>query len=221
MLPVELPTLAVRRAARLRRWLIAVGVVTWTVAVGHGFSTLFVYGNAPGAPSSPPERWPADVELALACDRPTMLLFAHPRCPCTRATIAELDRLVAASGAGVDVTVLFYADERLGERWARTELWQHAARIPGVRVVEDGHGVVAAAFAARTSGAVVVYGPDGRLCFHGGLTASRGHEGDNAGVAAVAALATANECSTCTTPVFGCALVEVVDDAERDQEQRP
>jgi hypothetical protein len=51
-----------------------------------------------------------------------------------------------------------------------------------------GHGHEACLFGAATWGQTMVYGRDGRLLFSGGITAARGHYGDNAGTQAIAAL---------------------------------
>ena len=201
------PGSAPRMGAARSKAVVAVVGAAWTAAVTLGFVTLFKYANTPGSATAAPRRWPHPPDLALDAEHHTLLLFAHPRCPCTRATIAELDRVMAASAGRLAVTVLFYTDDAFGTGWERSQLWEHAARIPGVRVERDPGGALAASFAARTSGAVVVYSPDGRLRFCGGITASRGHEGDNAGSDAILSLANGRDPVTETTPVYGCGLV--------------
>ena len=93
----------------------------------------------------------------------------------------------------------------LGEG-AERDLSARAAAIPGVRVVRDEHGDEAARFGAETSGVALLYDARQRLQFHGGLTSARGHEGDNAGRAAVLSLVNATGDAPGQTPVFGCSL---------------
>lgn len=64
----------------------------------------------------------------------------------------------------------------------------------------------AARFGAKTSGDVVVYDAGGRLQFHGGITATRGHVGPNRGHELVADLIHGRVAGSFATPVFGCAL---------------
>jgi len=182
------------------------GVPAAFAAIAAGFAVLYRYDAAPGAPPDPPVRWPAGVPFAPDAARPTLVLFAHPRCPCTRATIGELDRLAARCGDRLALHVLFFTDPRLGPDWARTDLWDHAARIPGVRVHDDPAGDVALRFGALTSGTVVLYAPDGRLQFHGGITTARGHAGDSPGAAAIAECARTGATAVAATAVYGCEL---------------
>ncbi len=75
----------------------------------------------------------------------------------------------------------------------------------------DERGEAAKRFGARTSGLFFVYDADGRLRFRGGLTAARGHEGDNAGLEAAVATVRGETPETSSagiarSPVFGCAL---------------
>ena len=87
------------------------------------------------------------------------------------------------------------------------------AAIPHAVRVIDKSGEEAAQFGARTSGFVVVYGPDDKLRFSGGITGSRGHAGDNVGRRAViAALAGGHPPAH---PVFGCGLQTPVAEASR------
>ncbi len=71
-------------------------------------------------------------------------------------------------------------------------------------------GQEAKLFGAKTSGDVLLFGANGKLIFAGGITASRGHEGDNPGAdAMLKALGESrrNKVTTTTaTPVFGCSL---------------
>jgi len=69
---------------------------------------------------------------------------------------------------------------------------------------------------AETSGYVLLYDRSGQLRFRGGITAGRGHAGDNAGEDAVVALVTGRPASRQQTPVYGCSLV-----AKCEREEAP
>lgn len=93
------------------------------------------------------------------------------------------------------------------EGWERTGLWSSAAAISGVMVRADIDGEAARRFGAATSGQALLYAIDGRLLFSGGITESRGHEGDNAGRSAIAALVLGAKTATpAASPVYGCPL---------------
>jgi hypothetical protein len=92
------------------------------------------------------------------------------------------------------------------EGWEHTDLWQTASTIPGAAALRDDDGIEAARFGAATSGFTVVYDAHGRLLFRGGLTASRGHEGDSFGQRRVVSLLTTGAADRSDSPVFGCAL---------------
>jgi hypothetical protein len=132
-----------------------------------------------------------------------LVLFAHPGCACTRATISELARLMARFHDRLDAQVLFRGEE---PELARTDLWSSAARIPGVMVTADPSGVEARRFGVETSGAAVLYDAAGKLAFQGGITSARGHEGDSFGQRRIAALLTGSTPDRADAPVFGCAL---------------
>jgi hypothetical protein len=102
--------------------------------------------------------------------------------------------------------VLFVKLDGFADDWEKTDLWQSAAAIPGVTVVKDSDGIEARLFNAVTSGQTVRYNARGRLIFSGGITASRGHFGDNIGQGAIVALVNAEVPDQAVTPVFGCPL---------------
>ena len=92
---------ATRRGARL---LIAAGLAAWLLTIGAGLAMLRAYAETPGPPATAGATWPAEASIARVPRTPVLLLFLHPHCPCSRATIGELARLLA--GAQAPVTTL-------------------------------------------------------------------------------------------------------------------
>lgn len=189
-----------------RTILIATGAL-WLLLICTGVGLLWSYNSTPGAAAAALERWPAGSRIRPAADRATLVMLAHPRCPCTRASLGELARLMAQARPGrVAAYVLFVKPSGFADGWEQTDLSASAAAIPGVTVVRDDEGVEARRFRAATSGQTMLYDAGGRLLFSGGITGARGHEGDNAGRAAVVSLLNADEAGQAGTPVFGCPL---------------
>ena len=178
-----------------------------TVAIVGGMGILWRYSLTPGAAGNPPALWPAQSRLARKSGSPTLVMVVHPHCPCTRASIGELEILMAQTRGRLDASVIFLKPPGFSDNWTKTSLWHNAAAIAGVSVVVD-DGREARLFGAATSGQTMVYDRSGRLLFSGGITATRGHYGDNAGASAIAALL---EQPTMPhdggkTAVYGCAL---------------
>jgi hypothetical protein len=144
--------------------------------------------------------------------------MAHPHCPCTRATIGELALLMTRLRNRATATVVFVRPDGVPKKWEETDLWYDAQQIPGVSVVNDPGGKEAALFGAEASGQTVLYDANGELQFSGGVTASRGHSGDNAGRSAIVELVTSGRAEQRQTPVYGCYLHNPVARAENGSE---
>lgn len=183
-------------------------VLCWILVVGAGFAALMNYQNVKGNAGSVPRDWPADTSLSLDSRRDTLIMFAHPKCPCTRASVEELNRLLARSAGKIAAQVCFFQPAQFPDVWNDSDLRKRAAAIPGVKVSDDLEGAQARLFGAETSGYVLLYNPDGRLLFKGGITSSRGHAGDNAGEEAIIALASGGAPGQRQTPVYGCSLLD-------------
>jgi hypothetical protein len=181
-------------------------IAGWMVVVGFGLRALAQFSNTPGPAGQPPAIWPDHAPIALATDRSTLLVFAHPQCACSRATIGELARIVARCSDRVAPAVFVYQPADPPEDWPVSSIWKAASEIPGVRVAHDPDGAIARLFRAETSGETLLYNADGRLQFGGGITASRGQAGDNYGRDAIVSLLLNREPGRRQTPAFGCAL---------------
>lgn len=174
---------------------------------GLGFDLLARYTNTPGMAVVAPMRWPVESRLTKPTDSPVLVMFAHPRCPCSRASVAELAELMAGCTGRVTARVLFYKPKDSAEDWALTDTWKSALSIPGVVVAEDEDGAEANRFGAETSGSLVLYDATGRLLFSGGITAARGERGANDGRRAILALLKKSPAPE-KTPVFGCPIFD-------------
>lgn len=177
----------------------------WLIAIATGLGLLLKYNTTPGRTAQVPSQWP-ETRLSRAADRPTLVMVAHPRCPCTRASIGELARIMARARGKLAAYVLFVKPKESGSDWDVTDLQRSAENIPGVAVLSDPDGVEASRFGAETSGHTLLFGADGRLLFSGGITAARGHSGDNPGEDIVISLVNNAISKRKNTFVFGCAL---------------
>lgn len=181
-------------------------VASWLVMVGAGLGLLSAYAATPGRPAHPPERWPSASTIARRPDLPTILVFAHPGCPCTRATLGEIDWLLARIVGQADVHVLLLESAGGDGAVPDTSLERMATAIPTVQVQRDSDGDEASRFGVATSGQVLLYDTGGRLRFAGGITGARGHAGDNAGRDELLMQLTAADAESAGSPVFGCGL---------------
>lgn len=190
----------------------------WLLMIIAGLAFLQGYESTPGVVAAAPKQWPADSRLRPARDRATLVMLAHPHCPCTRASIGELARIMTQARGRLTAYVLFIKPENFTEGWEKTDLWESAAAIPGVSVAQDDEGIEAGRFHAATSGQTMLYDKDGKLLFSGGVTGARGHEGDNAGRAAIVSLLTLEEAKESESPVFGCPLFAQADECRSMKE---
>jgi len=185
-----------------------VALVLWLGIVCGATVKMIRYANAPGASDPAPATWPKESGIPHKDRTPTLVMFAHPHCPCTRASLGELERLLAQVPAQLNVHVVFLKPAGTPSDWDKADLWQKAASIPGVTVHRDDREIEARRFKAETSGQTLLYDAAGNLQFEGGITWARGHAGDNSGRTAILQLLREEPSNQVKTPVFGCSLFE-------------
>lgn len=180
-------------------------VLIWLLLALSALGWVEKIDSTAGAAAHPPVRLQTQAGVVLDPKQPTLIMLVHPKCPCSRASLTELSRLVALRPNRAAISVLFLRPAGCPEAFADTDLRRQAEAIPGVSVRTDDNGDAAKRLGAATSGETLLYAPDGRLLFHGGLTGSRGHEGDNPGLGAVLARLR-GEAGPAEAPVYGCPM---------------
>ncbi|MEM7247304.1 MAG: hypothetical protein AAF533_18320 [Acidobacteriota bacterium] len=184
--------------------LVPTWVLAWLGLVIAGHGALLAYQGRPAPETTAPSRLP--VPRAPGDVAHQLLVFAHPRCPCTQASFSELERLLSRARLPVSTQVHFFRPAAPSSDWSTGRLHAHALRWPSTRVLDDVEGRLARRCGALASGHVLLYGPDDVLLFAGGVTASRGHEGPSVSGRALAALLDGRPAGEPRTAVFGCEL---------------
>jgi hypothetical protein len=192
--------------SRIGTWAIGAFAIAWLGAVLLGQRVILNYDYTAAAEGAPPAKWPQNSAIPRAEGLPIIVLAVHPRCPCTRATMEELARLMARLHNQATAAVVFVRPHGFSEEWEKTDLWRSAARIPGVTVLSDAEGREASRFGAQASGQTMLYSAAGDLQFSGGITGARGHSGDNLGRSTIVSLVTTGQSTTSHTSVYGCSL---------------
>lgn len=178
----------------------------WGLALFSGLLAITAYASRPGQQGVANPVWPKDSLINRSSASPTVVLFLHPKCPCSRSTVRELEAALEGCGAVVNLQVGFYCPTSETDQWTRTDLRAFVEYLcPGCSFV-DHAGHEAHLFAAKTSGHTAVYSHSGKRLFSGGITSSRGHEGANFGSEAMMAAIDGRTVVHQETPVFGCPI---------------
>jgi hypothetical protein len=184
------------------QWVIFAG---WSIAVIAGFWRLTVYSTTAGEEAKATS-WPIRSAIQRDSKKPTLVVFFHPNCPCSAATLEELERLIPYIKNRAKTYIVFYKPRNRPESRGREGLWKRATSIPFTESRIDDEGSEIQTFGAKTSGQVFLFDPDGKLVFKGGITPARGHAGDSEGKKAILTFMTTGKTRIFETPVFGCSL---------------
>jgi len=128
--------------------------------------------------SAKSRNWPEGAPLTLDPARVTLLVFVHPQCRGTEATLQTLAHVMARCAGHANVTIMMYEDPALLAHWKGSPTQSEAESIPGASVREDHMGEAASFFDVKTSGTALVFAPDGTLLYRGGITPGLGQVGD-------------------------------------------
>lgn len=189
----------------MKEKLLVAAIAVWLVGVIATFGYVWKYKSTPGTVGAVPVAWPADSAIIPVAGKPNLVVFTHPQCPCTRATIAELGRVASELGDRAQIHVVLVRPTDAPPHFEDGPIAERAARIGGVKLVVD-DGSEAKRFGSVTSGATVLYTSSGALAFHGGLTTARGHEGRSPAHTQIADVVLRDAGAALATPVFGCEI---------------
>ena len=193
---------AVERVVRGR---LVLASLAWLAAVAGGFALATRYEQRPAEAHAVTSRWPAGTRCEAPSGKPMLVMFVHPKCPCTRASLGEIRNLQRECGDRLDVQFVFLQPQDAPWKSEETEHWQTVGEMGLGRIV-DTDGAEHRRFGATTSGEVFLFAAGGTLEFHGGVTVARGHAGESPGRLAIESIIKNPGVSLKQTPAFGCPL---------------
>jgi hypothetical protein len=174
-------------------WLGAV-LVSWNALLRHTYQTSAEVNQSETRKS------------VSSSEKYRVIVFAHPFCPCTRATLNKLDESLTRFPAGVSIRVIFSTFGLPVSAVSSSAIVAQARRLKGVEVESDNSGTKASEFNAKVSGEVFAFNRQGSCVFHGGLTSGRGHQGESIGQRELELRVCENVNEPYIGPVFGCTL---------------
>lgn len=186
--------------------LIILAVLAWFLIAVLGLGYLAHYSNVDGGQGNVRMQWPKSVAYLFEPNKHNLLLFVHPRCSCSMATLRELEKLLPSLG-DASVKVAFYRAPDEDDGWIQSRNFDFARGLANVETIIDPSGQLAEIFGANTSGHALLYTPKKSLVFSGGITPERGHEGDSEGGRMIRDFMALHQTATYPfSKVFGCAL---------------
>lgn len=181
-------------------------IVVWGVTVFLGMQMLTSYSlDAIQAPTIPTQ-WPCDTNIERLIGQHQLLVFLHPKCSCSKATVTELHKALQNSKRSIAVTAVFFAPTGALANWTHGDLWDSCSQNFDGQCFTDSAGRESTRFGVQTSGHVMLFDEDGAQQFSGGVTSSRGHVGDNLGSNLIVQLLNGDTINTVEPPVFGCQI---------------
>jgi len=174
------------------RWF--VGLVVWSFALATAYYAAMAWDYKAGLGSAGlPKR-------EMAIQKPLLIVVLHSQCPCSLATIENLINLPETDRSQLKIRLVF-----TGPNQSDSKVNEESEVLAGVDREYLTESQVLSRYGARTSGQAYLYSRGGDLIFSGGLTDSRGIQGDSAGLLAIRETVAGRKCIA-KAPVYGCVL---------------
>lgn len=181
----------------------------WMLLLAAGAGALSRYEFKGSATTGLTDHWPDNPIIRLDSERPTLVMFLHPRCPCSAASLAQLDRVLRLYPGRFRTWVLIVRPASVPKAWEEGTNAEAARRLPDSTLMLDPAGALARQFGSLYSGTVQAYDHEGNRLFAGGITASRGHEGESLGSLSLQDIGAGKAPGATSMPVFGCPLMGI------------
>lgn len=182
-------------------------VLLWAVLVFFGYASMVFYSTATAKCLVTVGQFPPVSAISKSSGL-TLIVFLHPQCPCSMATVSELKGLLAQRNSACNLRVYAVVSKPSGcsQAFVRGAVLDSLAQVKNVQVLIDDDDVESQRFGAKASGHTLLFDSAGKCLFSGGMTAARGEVGANAGVDALRQYIAGGRDLLNKTPVFGCSL---------------
>ncbi len=176
----------------------------WAVIIALGMLQFYRYETREGAKEVSNKSWPEGTSLSYSKSKFSWVMGIHPKCPCSLATVGNLERLFRYIEEPFHITALVRQDPLSDE--SKSKVVRRLSKLPQVSIFFDERGETAAKFGMLTSGDSRIYNRSGELIFAGGITINRSHEGWSPGASLILEQMSKGSKKSVELPVFGCNI---------------
>ena len=182
-------------------------ISVWLIAISTGLYFLYQYQNKNGELGTSSSHWIESSNIHFEENKNNVLMFLHPYCPCSRASLNELAKILSHKIKPSTVKIILAKPESKDSNWVYESPLYKITKELNFQSLIDKNSHESKLFEAKTSGLVLIFNKDKKLMFRGGITDSRGHEGDNKGAQkALTILQSISSQSLEEFFVFGCEI---------------
>jgi hypothetical protein len=135
----------------------------WLASVIIALALVTNHDFAAGAAGPSLTQWPTQSHVPFSDHNYSLVMFAHPRCPCTHTRLEELARLATRHPNIVTPRVVFIKPAGADTSWEQTDQWSTASTFPSMRVLRHLDGTGTRLFHAQTSHHTLLFGSSGEL----------------------------------------------------------
>ena len=182
----------------------------WLMAVCSGMVAFYDYSFTQGASPATPASFPKQSRLPRIDGQRCLLMFVHPMCGCTNASVEQIRRLyhdIQAAGHSVpQLTFVIRQPSATEPAWSSTSVLQLCNSVPGASLIQDYDGSESRLFGVTTSGTCCLFDNNGQRIFVGGITIARGHQGPAPSAWQLKRAITEGHITDEHFQVFGCAM---------------
>ena len=185
---------------------------SWIVSIMVSLGILTWYKFTPGEQVEIAGQWPKEASHLQTPGSANLVMFVHPECPCSLASMDELARLLPIIADHIAIKVVFRElTGQYGRQLSEHALWKKAKTLPHVQLLIDPGQKLENSFQAKTSGQTYLFDKEGRKIFQGGLTPLRGHTGETQASSFIKQWSRQQTISrSISSSVFGCPMQERV-----------
>ena len=178
----------------------------WFAGALVGFNQLDGYANTPGLKGKNANVWPRGTILNPDLKKPTFVMFLHPHCPCSGASVHSLFDVMRENGSRAKYYVVFVRPRGVAPQWEQSETYKKCKQNAEITTIVDDGGIEAAKFGALTSGQTYIYCSKLELTFSGGITSARGMEEVGPERQLIVKALNGQNARAQHSAVFGCSL---------------
>jgi hypothetical protein len=184
-------------------YLVMAGI--WLCGIGWTWTALNIHTFRPEQTVSVimlhPEKQPQAI-----IPKSRIVMFAHPLCPCTRASLIKLGEVALQVKDQSQIRVVFVTRGLNPEDVTTSKTLALARQLKHVTTELDESGTEECLYQATVSGEVFAFDAQGERIFHGGLTSGRGHLGVASSQEYLEQLITGKATEPLDAAVYGCRL---------------